>query len=350
MAAEKEKKRRDPEKEWPFWDRVEKTEGCWLWKGAHRGARGYGVIIRGGRQIYAHRWAYEQTYGPIADGLHVHHRCGSPACVRPDHLEVVSASRHREITRPEPWNRGVTHCKRGHGFTPENTKITPQGSRQCRECQKLHWRAYAERKKQGAPLERTATPPKPLPKDDRTLSFWERVEMGSGCWLWKGKKNKGGYGILGRSGRQVYAHRYAYELAYGILPDGLLIDHRCRNRLCVNPAHLEAVTHQENVRRGAAGQVTAARNRAKTHCRNGHPYDATNTRINSQGYRECRACARTAWRLKNWGFADDKPAQTHCLRGHLLSEANVYITPAGGRWCRICRREASRRHNRKWRA
>lgn len=75
----------------------------------------------------------------------------------------------------------------------------------------------------------------------------------SGCWEWRAAKAGGGYGRFAPDGRrQVQAHRFAYEIVCGAIPDGLDLDHLCRNRGCVNPAHLEPVTRQENVRRGLA--------------------------------------------------------------------------------------------------
>jgi hypothetical protein len=89
----------------------------------------------------------------------------------------------------------------------------------------------------------------------------------------------------------VQAHRFAYELLVGPIPEGLELDHLCRNHACVNPAHLEPVIHVENIRRGdtdAQGRC----NRDKTHCPAGHPLDEANTYHNPHGWRACRTCNR----------------------------------------------------------
>lgn len=87
-------------------------------------------------------------------------------------------------------------------------------------------------------------------------TFWSRVDKTDGCWLWTSTVVWNGYGQFRINNRRVYAHRFAYEQVVGPVPDGL--DHLCRNRRCVNPAHLEPVTRQENLRRGAgSGGVLA---------------------------------------------------------------------------------------------
>ncbi len=116
--------------------------------------------------------------------------------------------------------------------------------------------------------------------------FWAKVEKTPTCWLWRAGKDHLGYGQIRRDGSHAKAHRVAYDLLVGPIPDGLELDHLCRVRNCVNPAHLEPVTHAENVRRGLSGQ----RQRAKTHCPAGHPYDAENTYVAPRGDRGCRAC------------------------------------------------------------
>jgi hypothetical protein len=109
----------------------------------------------------------------------------------------------------------------------------------------------------------------------------------SGCWLWAGAAMAKGYGSFGAvPGKLILAHRWAYEHFVGPIPAGLVIDHLCRNRSCVNPAHLEAVTGLENTRRGARAIAT--------HCKHGHPFDDENTIRRANGGRDCRMCQRAA--------------------------------------------------------
>lgn len=86
-----------------------------------------------------------------------------------------------------------------------------------------------------------------------TSDVWQRVNKDTvaGCWLWTGCCWPSGYGRITRNGRRHVAHRYIYEMLVAKVPDGLELDHLCRNRGCVNPEHLEPVTHQENMRRAA---------------------------------------------------------------------------------------------------
>lgn len=125
-----------------FWVKVQKTPGCWLWTAAVS-REGYGVFGAervGGRNrfVHSHRYAYELLVGPIPDGLHLDHLCRVPRCVNPAHLEPVTP---RENTLrgigPSAKNAVKTHCKHGHPFTPENTRIDHRtGNRSCWTCRR----------------------------------------------------------------------------------------------------------------------------------------------------------------------------------------------------------------------
>lgn len=126
--------------------------------------------------------------------------------------------------------------------------------------------------------------------DEEWNRFQKYIEpdTNGGCWLWSGAtQGHVPYGAFRVKGprRQVKAHRVSYIRAKGLIPDGLTIDHKCRQTLCVNPDHLEAVTHKENIRR----QPNFLGNR--TECPQGHEYTTENTKI-YRGSRFCRVCHR----------------------------------------------------------
>ena len=108
-----------------------------------------------------------------------------------------------------------------------------------------------------------------------------------GCWTWNGGPAGNGYGQVSCKGRKYITHRVVYEAMIGPIPEGLTIDHLCRNRLCVNPAHLEAVTMRENLLRGDSPAARAAR---RDSCPKGHAYTKENTYVTKAGVRQCRHC------------------------------------------------------------
>lgn len=135
---------------------------------------------------------------------------------------------------------------------------------------------------------------------DERDRFLSKVRRSEGCWTWAGAHDIQGYGRFQASGertrpRELRAHRVAYELLVGPIGPGLTIDHLCRNRGCVNPAHLEPVSIRDNLHRG---DTAAARNAAKTRCPQGHEYTDANTHRRANGKRECRLCMRDATRRR----------------------------------------------------
>lgn len=132
-------------------------------------------------------------------------------------------------------------------------------------------------------------------KRDLRERFWEKANKNGplGCWVWTASKMNGGYGQViimnGKRGRPVPAHRVAWELANGAIPDGKYLDHLCRNRACVNPAHLQPVSNAENILRGVSPSAT---NKRKTHCIHGHKLTEDNIyRPPKRPHtRQCRSC------------------------------------------------------------
>jgi hypothetical protein len=170
--------------------------------------------------------------------------------------------------------------------------------------------------------------------------FMSRIVRSEGCWEWDGAHTTAGYPETWDGERPLYAHRVAYEMWVGPIPEGYEVDHLvCDNPGCLRPDHLRAVTPWENNRRSRS---MGARHARTTHCPRGHRYDTANTHIyvkpTGRSARVCRAC----WKLKN----DAKPRKgrrpltTHCPHGHPMDEQNTYVyvkkDGSTSRQCKAC--------------
>jgi hypothetical protein len=252
---------------------------CWQFTGT---TTPYGRIAKA-QDSYTHRLGWKLLRGPIPQGMELHHRCGVYACWNPDHLQVVT---HAE---------NMAHKRKGRLRTPGQSgrlRSRPRAD------QRIDMKVDA--------VESIALPERFWKKVNRNGPVSPlRPELGP-CWLHQGTPEKAtGYVRCEINRVRDYVHRFVYGAFVEPIPDGKEIDHLCHNadpscpsdasclhRRCVNPDHLEAVTHRENMDRSPNN--LAVKNRLKSHCLHGHPYDEANTRVTSHGGRACRACNREA--------------------------------------------------------
>jgi hypothetical protein len=171
---------------------------------------------------------------------------------------------------------------------------------------------YQRLRKAGA-LEPVPAGPKPRPLRERLFS--RLVIDSSGCLLWTGKLDRKGYGRIWVNGRWRLVHQVAWELQGGPIPPGLELDHvrarGCTYKNCASIAHLELVTHQENVLRGDS---IAASYAARTHCDSGHEFTPDNTYVYPAGGRACRICKRAANLRYNETHRAERAAFTRAWR------------------------------------
>lgn len=160
-----------------------------------------------------------------------------------------------------------------------------------RACRGWCWTHYDRWRRNGDPLTLGPRGERGTVIQDPEQRFWSKVDKTEGCWLWTGKTStRGGYGSFYAHGKAVLAHRLSWEKTNGPIPDGMVIDHLCRETRCINPEHLEVVTLQENSRR--AGKARGE----TTRCGYGHELAGINLRTRKDGGRYCGECANQAQR------------------------------------------------------
>jgi HNH endonuclease len=164
----------------------------------------------------------------------------------------------------------------------------------------------------------------------------EPTTLPTGCWFYPHSTLRKGYIRVRCDGKDIMLHRLIYEHFRGPVPQGLLLDHLCRNPGCCNPDHLEPVTSRENTMRG---NTLARRWATADCCVNGNPWIPETTLRRKGGARRCRICIQDKTKRQ----LERIRQRTHCRQGHLLSPENVFVNRDGRRTCLICYRSGRRK-------
>lgn len=217
-----------------FFERVKKVGECWMWAGSGTMRKGvmHGHLHMNGRLTMANRVSWVLHHGEIPPGMMVSRTCLTPGCVNPEHLRLATKKNNPRWVEPKFIRQRMIR------FVDEDGPVT----------------------------------------DER---------LGK-CHVWRGNTDKYGYGHTGVRGKNTLAHRAWYEVHKGKIPAGLQLDHLCFNPPCVNPDHLEPVTHKENMRRSKRAM--------KPNCVRGHPLSGDNLRMEARSkdgekrFRRCVAC------------------------------------------------------------
>jgi hypothetical protein len=276
-----------PTPEERFWRHVEKGSspaGCWLWRGNISGS-GRASFFLNKRCVAASRFSWELRNGPIAEGLLACHKCDNPICVNPSHLFL--------------------------GTTLDNA------------VDKLQKNRARGRLSHPSTLIHAPRQPAKLVRLTPSRRFWSKVEKTSGCWNWTRQCNAAGYGIFSRKEALRHyprlAHRVAWEMTNGTIPDGMLVCHTCDNPACVRPDHLFLGTNLENARDKESKGRGFSPYRGATHCKHGHEFTPSNT-CHRKGGTRGRTC-KTCRRAKDKRIYDANPWRR--LRMRLENRARV---------------------------
>lgn len=220
-----------------FWSKVVVHDGCWLWASPPT-LTGYGQFYYQGKKMLAHRASYLGFLGELDEKLTIDHLCKNTLCVNPIHLEQISRAENnrrafmlkdRCRSGKHDWIIGQSRC---HPCRIESRSKKTIST--CPVCNKdISYKNISRHIKTHK-------------LDIRKDSFWDYVEkIDGGCWNRIRGIRRTGYSEFNKRP----AHRYAYEQLVGRITDGLVLDHTCNNKRCVNPAHLEPVTRSVNTKR-----------------------------------------------------------------------------------------------------